>query len=77
MAWLDAWDEALQLVKQRADSFGLAPEVDHRGDPVRQILFKTKRGRMYRALFVIRGSNVRILHVRGPGQNLIGLDELQ
>jgi hypothetical protein len=35
---------------------------------VRQALFKTRRGRVYRALFFIESTDVFILRVRGAGQ---------
>ncbi len=43
---------------------------------VRQILFKTKRGRIYRAVIHLAGVDVYILRIRGPGQAPIGPDEL-
>ena len=48
-AWLDAYDEAIVRLRDRPDTFGQAlenedcPLVD-----VRQSLFKTRRGRVYR-----------------------------
>jgi hypothetical protein len=67
-AWLDAYDSLMERLKQDTNSFGLAPENQDCDFDVRQALFKTRRGRVYRALFFIEGHDVYILRVRGPGQ---------
>ena len=67
-AWLDAYDSLADRLKQDAATFGLAPENVDCEFEVRQALFKTRRGRVYRALFFIEGTEVFILRVRGPGQ---------
>lgn len=67
-AWLDAYDRMVASIEERADSFGEAFENPHCSRDVRQAFFKTRRGRMYRALFLIQGDHVYILRVRGPGQ---------
>jgi len=46
----------------------VASESEDLGEEIRHILFRTRAGRPYRALFVIVGQEVRILRVRGPGQ---------
>ena len=74
-AWLDAYDELVARLQQHADSFGAAPE-QHSEFDVRQALFKTRRGRVYRALFLLEGSDVYLLRVRGPGQASLQPDEL-
>ncbi len=43
--------------------------------PIKQVFFRTRRGRSYRAIFLIVGDEVRILRVRGPGQDSIDSDE--
>ena len=67
-AWLDAFDRAVQQLGERAESYALAHENQDLKLDVRQILFKTRRGRVYRALFIIEDREVYILRVRGPGQ---------
>lgn len=67
-AWLHAYDEMVRGLKQQADSCGAAPESKDCDLDVRQVLFKTRRGRVYRALLLIEGQDVYILRVRGPGQ---------
>jgi hypothetical protein len=46
----------------------LAPENEFVAREIRHIVFRTRHGRPYRALFTIVGNEVRILRVRGPGQ---------
>jgi plasmid stabilization system protein ParE len=70
-AWYRRWLEVLQSVSQRAEAFGLAPESEDHPESIRQVVFKTKHGRPYRALFAVRGAEAFILHVRGPGQELL------
>ena len=67
-AWLDAYDAMLNSLQQSAHRHAAAPESERLGEQLRQTLFKTRKGRIYRALFVIEGQDVYILRVRGPGQ---------
>jgi len=73
-AWYGAWMDALRTLGERAEALAEAPESDDHAEPVRQLLFKTKRGRRYRALFVVRGDAAFVLHVRGPGQDTLRWD---
>lgn len=68
LAWLDAYDSMVAQLEKNAGTFGVAAENDEYELDVRQALFKTPRGRVYRALFYIEGYQVFILRVRGPGQ---------
>ena len=68
-AWLDAYDDALHWLAQDPDRFESA--IENKDCPnfhVRQALFKTRRGRIYRILFFRDGNDVFVLRVRGPGQ---------
>ena len=75
--WYRSWRNVLQAIRDRADQFGVAPESDDHPELIRHALFKTRRGRSYRALFIIRDRNVFVLHIRGPGQDLLRSDEIQ
>ncbi len=76
-AWLHAYDKALHRLSKDADSFRQAFENESCPDAdVRQIFFKTRRGRFYRVLFLIEDTNVFVLRVRGPGQASVNADEL-
>ncbi len=75
-AWLRAYDDLIERMQKQAHSFGPAYENDDCEFDVRQALFKTRRGRVYRVLFFIEGEEVYILRVRGPGQAPVEPDEL-
>ena len=77
IAWLDAYDSLIERLKQDASSFGEAPEHQDCDFDVRQALFKTRRGRVYRALFFIEGQDIFILRIRGPGQAPIMPEDLK
>src|SRR5262245_53908127 len=70
-AWARAYDNALAYLEQNADSCPLAAENEHVEIEVRETLFKTRRGLIYRILFTTRENTVIILHVRGPGQDFV------
>ncbi len=74
--WLDAYDNMIDQLRDSPLSFGLAPENEMVDSEIRQALFKTRRGRVYRAVFSIEGDEVRVLRIRSPGQGLIASDEL-
>jgi plasmid stabilization system protein ParE len=76
-AWHRAWKETVGILQDSADSYGLAPENEGHYLEIRQIMFRTRRGRYYRALYTIRGKDVYVMHIRGPGQDLVSPDELQ
>lgn len=59
------------------ENCSLAPENDDHEEEIRHILFKTRRGKTYRAIFIIRTDTVFVLHIRGPGQDLTEPDELR
>lgn len=66
--WLDAFDNAVDQLERNADGCALAPENSLVKREIRQTLFKTPGGRMYRMVFTIVESEVRVLAIRGPGQ---------
>jgi plasmid stabilization system protein ParE len=46
-AWSAALAQALQSLNRNPERHGLAPEADEAEIPVRQFLFKTRRGHVY------------------------------
>jgi hypothetical protein len=68
VAWLDAYDELVNRIKDDAPRFGKSPESQDCDFEIRQGLFKTRRGRVYRVLFFVEGADAYVLRVRGPGQ---------
>lgn len=76
-SWLRAYDAVIENLRREAPSFGEALENKDCDFDVRQALFKTRRGRVYRALFFIEGEDVYILRVRGPGQAPVAPDDMK
>lgn len=77
MTWYSRWEDVLRQLQADADECSLAPESAWCRREVRQVIFKTRRGRNYRTLFAFDGETVVILHVRGPGQDLLDPDEIR
>src|ERR1700722_10197944 len=67
-AWRDAFWAAVFRIAGDAERFSLADESAHLGLPMRDALFKTRRGRQYRIIFDFTEQAVYILRVRQPGQ---------
>jgi len=74
--WYAAFENAMRRLESAAVQFGLAAEDRHVDFECREIYFKTSRGNGYRAIFTIVENEVRILHVRGPSQMILGSDEM-
>jgi plasmid stabilization system protein ParE len=68
-SWYRAFEQALDRFE--ADRFSFAPERQFFPDAIRECFFKTRAGRRDRILLVIATSQVRVLHVRGPGQQFV------
>ena len=75
--WLRAYQAAAKKMVRSPTSYGLAPENEFVEREVRQFLFKTRKGRIYRGLFTINDDEVIILRVRGPGQPPLEPNELR
>ena len=75
-AWANAFFRALKSLEENPLAHGLAPEDADHDVEIRQIFFRTRHGNTYRALYTIDGNFVYVLHIRGPGQDLMGPDEL-
>ncbi len=75
-AWLNAYDALLRRLEEHAESFEEAQENQDCDFDVRQGFFKTRRGRVYRALLFIEGEHVYVLRVRGPGQAPVEPDDM-
>jgi plasmid stabilization system protein ParE len=69
--WVDAFNKALDNITSDPLRFGEAPERVRIPVPIRQVLFKTRRGKFYRAVFIVVDAEVRVLRVRGPHQRLL------
>lgn len=75
-SWFNAYENALRSL-EHAPSHGIAAESRFFGGPIREHVFKTRYGLPYRILFVVRGDIVYVIHVRGPGQDMLSASEVQ
>ncbi|MBI3467002.1 MAG: type II toxin-antitoxin system RelE/ParE family toxin [Planctomycetes bacterium] len=73
--WYTQFLKLLRSLKANPDAFSVAAETEDFRVPLREALFKTRRGNVYRVLFLIEGDLVRIVTVRGPGQAPVTSDE--
>ena len=69
--WLDAFEDARRRLSESAGSFGRAPEDDWFEEELKQHMFQTQHGNRYRIVYLIRGSTVYIMAVRGFGEGNI------
>ena len=76
-SWLKAYEASVRRMVRSPASYGFAPENEFVQREVRQFLFKTRSGRIYRGLFTIDGNEISILRVRGPGQAILEPDEFE
>jgi plasmid stabilization system protein ParE len=75
--WYSAFLSAAHDLSSNPDRFGVAPESEILGRPIRQRFFKTRRGRTYRILFVVHQREVIVLRIRGPGQPPVTTREIE
>jgi plasmid stabilization system protein ParE len=71
VAWAKAFHQALKQLEKSPTSHALAPESGDQAPELRQLIFKTRRGNAYRALFTIEEDQVYVHHIRGSGRDLI------
>lgn len=67
-AWWKAFLIAIGELELTWRQCAQAPESARIDRDLRHFLFKTRRGRNYRGVFIVVGEEIRILRVRGPGQ---------
>ena len=75
-SWYRQFMSSVASLEEQPERFGFAPENEFVAPEIRQIIFKTKRGLPYRALYRVVDDEVQILGVRGPGQQLLGPEDL-
>lgn len=74
--WAAAFEDALTRLERNPCLCSVAIESEDIGEEVRNILFRTRAGRTYRALFVVVGDEVRILRIRGAGTPPVTRDDI-
>jgi plasmid stabilization system protein ParE len=70
-SWTEAYRSALNKLSVDPLRPALAPESREFDIDLRQLFFRTRRGRTYRILYHVVLDTVVVLHVRGPGQRPI------
>lgn len=68
ISWYMAFHRAVEKVATSPEMFGEAPESHQLSRTLRQVPFKTRRGRVYRVVFELTDREIIIVRVRGPGQ---------
>jgi len=76
ISWYLAFRGAIAKVASAPESFAEAPESHPLARQLRQAIFKTRRGRVYRIVFEVSDTEIFILRVRGPGQRPIRQQDL-
>lgn len=66
--WDLALDQAIKRLKIDPKRYGRIPEQVVSKAEHKQASFRTKRGKPYRLIFMVKGNLVTILRIRGPGQ---------
>ena len=75
--WYEAYLTTLHSLPVTAPGSSRAPEADTIGMDLQQVLFKTRKGRVYRLLIAIRGNVIHVVAVRGGGQREATWDDLE
>lgn len=75
--WLEAFDAAVHNLRDHPLNCSLAPESEELGIELRQLIFRTRHGRPYRLLFVIRETTVHLTAIRGAGQQDAALSDIE
>ena len=71
LTWLQRWEEVVRTLADDPERCGLAPESNQHPVAIRQLIFRTRKGNPYRALFAIKDEAVFVIHVRGMGQKSV------
>jgi plasmid stabilization system protein ParE len=72
--WFDSYEKILERLEREPLSFGYAPENEILASSVRHALFRSGRNSVYRLLFLIADNQVRVLRIRGPGQDFVHVE---
>jgi plasmid stabilization system protein ParE len=72
--WFNRFLERLQTLKRFPDRCDVAPESKEIGQVIRQLLYG-RRGGVYRAMFVVRGQEVHVLHIRHAARHTMTPEE--
>jgi plasmid stabilization system protein ParE len=68
VSWYRAFWAAAMRIAEDPESYSIVDEAPDVSRPVRQAIFKTRRGKRYRIIFDFSETDVYIYRVRQPGQ---------
>lgn len=74
--WFNGFVEALLTLERNPRRCGLSLESESARYELRQLIYRPRAGRAFRAVFTIQGDQVRVLRIRGAGQDLVPPEEL-
>lgn len=74
--WFNGFVKTLLTLEHNPERCPLAPENQQVRYEVRQIFCGRSGGRIYRAVFVITENEVRVLRIRGAGQDVLRAKDL-
>ncbi|HET6882130.1 MAG TPA: type II toxin-antitoxin system RelE/ParE family toxin [Pirellulales bacterium] len=74
--WYSAFRKMLCSLEKDPVRQARAPEAATLGLDIQQALFKTRYGHTYRALYTLVGGTVHLIAVRGAGEELATLDDV-
>lgn len=74
--WFNQFAETRDSLGVDPHQRALAPESDYVSYDLRQVMFRTRKGKPYRILFTVHSGEVLVLRVRGPGQDFVPTDEV-
>ncbi len=69
--WYAAFEAAVLRLRENPFLWPLAPEDEFVNYEIHHCVFRTRRGRPYRILYTVVDREIRILHVRSHGQDLM------
>lgn len=75
--WHSAFRKMLQGLEEDPMRHARAPEAVTLGLDIQQALFKTRHGHTYRALYTLVSDTVHVISVRGAGEELVTLDDVE
>jgi plasmid stabilization system protein ParE len=73
--WFNRFAETRDRLSRDPLRRPVAPESRFVSYEIREVLFKTRKGKPYRILFTVVADEVRILRVRGPGQDELSQED--
>ena len=69
--WFDSLEDMLSELAKQPLAYARVTEAEGLPEGIRQTLFRTRRGKVYRVVFLVEQAEVRILRIRAPGQRAL------